>query len=139
MPSPVYFVTMCVAGRRPILGSPHAAKLVLDSWAAAPGIHGWSIGRYVVMPDHVHFFARALTERKTLSEFVRDWKKWTTRQLTPLITPPVWQPEFFDHIVRSAESYEQKWQYVRENPVRAGLVQSAEDWPYAGECEALPF
>jgi putative transposase len=44
-----------------------------------------------------------------------------------------WQPGFFDHVLRNEESYAQKWNYVRENPVRADLVSSAEDWPYQGE------
>jgi len=39
----------------------------------------------------------------------------------------------FDHILRNDESYTQKWEYVRENPVRAGLVPRADDWPYQGE------
>ena len=46
---------------------------------------------------------------------------------------PIWQRGFFDHLLRSAESYGQKWNYVRENPVRARLVAKPEDWPYAGE------
>ncbi len=46
---------------------------------------------------------------------------------------PIWQRGFFDHVLRSNESYSQKWNYVRENPVRAGLVENADDWPYAGE------
>jgi hypothetical protein len=46
---------------------------------------------------------------------------------------PIWQRGFFDHILRSAESYSQKWNYVRENPVRARLVENADAWPYAGE------
>jgi putative transposase len=46
---------------------------------------------------------------------------------------PIWQRGFFDHLLRSEESYGQKWNYVRENPVRAGLVTRAEDWPYSGE------
>jgi putative transposase len=49
------------------------------------------------------------------------------------ITSPVWQRVFFDHLLRSAESYRQKWNYVRQNPVGAGLVAKPEDWPYAGE------
>ena len=52
---------------------------------------------------------------------------------------PHWQKGFFDHVIRSEESYEQKWVYVRDNPVRAGLVRSAEDWPYAGEIAKLPY
>jgi len=45
----------------------------------------------------------------------------------------IWQRGFFDHFLRNEESYGQKWNYVRENPVRAGLIQRFEDWPYAGE------
>ena len=52
---------------------------------------------------------------------------------------PHWQKGFFDHVIRSEESYEQKWVYVRDNPVRAGLVRSAEDWPYAGEIARLRY
>jgi serpin B len=44
-----------------------------------------------------------------------------------------WQPGFHDHLLRSDESYAAKWDYVFQNPVRAGLVSHAEDWPYAGE------
>jgi hypothetical protein len=50
-----------------------------------------------------------------------------------LESPKLWQPAFFDHILRSDESYGEKWNYVRENPVRAGLVKSSVDWPYQGE------
>jgi len=45
----------------------------------------------------------------------------------------LWQPGFFDHVLRSDESYNEKWNYVKENPVRAGLVQIASEWPYQGE------
>src|SRR6478672_8443810 len=41
----------------------------------------------------------------------------------------LWQREYFDHVLRSDESYAEKWDYVRENPVRAGLVRSSNDWP----------
>jgi REP-associated tyrosine transposase len=45
----------------------------------------------------------------------------------------LWQRGFFDHLIRNTESYAQKWDYVRENPVRAGLVGKAEEWKYQGE------
>jgi len=108
---------------------------------AAPRRHGWRVGRYVVMPDHVHWFCAAGGEReaKTLSGFVGNFKQWTARRLLQALgrPGPFWQGEFFDHVLRSRESYESKWLYVRENPVRAGLVARAEDWPYAGEIGAL--
>ncbi len=48
-----------------------------------------------------------------------------------------WQREFFDHILRSNKSYSEKWNYLRANPVRAGLVSAGEEWKYAGEIETL--
>ena len=41
-----------------------------------------------------------------------------------------WPPGSFDRLLRSDESAEEKWQYIRENLVRAGLVQEWSDWPY---------
>jgi REP-associated tyrosine transposase len=49
----------------------------------------------------------------------------------------IWQAEFFDHVLRSSESYGQKWDYVRENPVRAGLSNDVDGWPWQGEIEYL--
>ena len=46
---------------------------------------------------------------------------------------PLWQPGFFDHVLRNDESYSLKWEYVRENPVRAELAVRADEWPYQGE------
>jgi len=98
------------------------------------------------MPDHVHFFCRPHVRAKPLSEFVGLWKSYTSRRIHALRQPrstpaatTLWQREFFDHILRSNESYSEKWNYVRDNPVRDGLVFSANDWPYAGEIATLMF
>lgn len=53
------------------------------------------------------------------------------------IVAPHWQKGFFDHILRSADSYSEKWIYVEQNPVRAGLVASHQDWPFAGSIHEL--
>src|SRR5262249_30277390 len=126
------------------LAQDEAAQILVQEWCAAHRRHGWVIGRYVIMPDHVHFFCRAEIGAKTLSDFVGNWKSWTSRAIKALGPPrstpaatTLWQREFFDHVLRSNESYSEKWNYVRENPVRAGFVKSADDWPYAGEIETL--
>ena len=73
------------------------------------------------------------------------WKSWSSKGAHNALRPrpataatiPLWQREFFDHVLRASESYSEKWNYVFENPVRAGLVTRADDWPYAGEIEML--
>src|SRR6266576_561934 len=48
-------------------------------------------------------------------------------------TSPIWQRGFFDHVLRNDESYGDKWNYVRENPVSAGFVNDPYEWRYSGE------
>jgi putative transposase len=139
--NPIFFLTACVSRRRQALANPAAAHELRKAWVAAQAIHGWRVGRFVIIPDHVHFFARPRLEAKTLAGFMRDWKKWTARRILAIdeAPAPLWQPEFFDHLLRSPQSYAEKWEYVRMNPVRAGLARNAADWPFSGEIESLSF
>ena len=86
------------------------------------------------MPDHIHLFVAGHYE------FVLDqWVRALKRTLSTVISAPRphWQSGFFDHLVRHEESHSQKWEYVVENPVRAGLVAHSSDWPWQGEIEIL--
>jgi putative transposase len=91
------------------------------------------------MPDHVHFFCSAELDGKPLPKFMQTWKQWTSKRLARelKINGTIWQAEFFDHVLRSSESDGQKWDYVRENPIRAGFVRDAEQWRWQGEIEDL--
>jgi len=63
------------------------------------------------MPDHVHFFCSAELNAKLLPAFMQAWKQWTSKRIAQEIklSGHIWQDEFFDHILRSSESYGQKW------------------------------
>ena len=130
---PLYFVTICTIHRRKIgdLGAVHRAFEIYvcrgrDEFNVA-------VGRYVIMPDHVHFFLRG-SDDFNLAQWVNGLKRAISVALRATKKRPLWQPGFFDHILRNDESYTEKWKYVRENPVRAGLVSLADDWSYQGEC-----
>jgi len=139
--SQVYFLTICVAGRRRVLANTQAFGVLRAELEAARERYGWAVGRFVVMPDHLHFFCASDQEPESasLSRFVGGFKQWTAKQILRAagLPPPLWQKQFFDHLLRSSESYESKWRYVCENPVRAGLVEAVEDWPYGGEIAVL--
>jgi putative transposase len=64
---PIYFVTTCTFNRRSILASEKVAKVLIEEWHSAHDRHGWMIGRYVIMPDHVHFFCSAEIRCKTVA------------------------------------------------------------------------
>jgi REP element-mobilizing transposase RayT len=129
----VFFVTFCTHQRRKLLASDtvHAAFVAFASQANPR--HNIAVGRYVIMPDHVHLFVRGPDDFQ-LGRWIGILKQTLGKEIEQAGTSsPIWQRGFFDHVLRSDESYSQKWNYVRENPVRAGLVTNAGDWPYSGE------
>ena len=75
IPRALYFLTVCTHGRHPILASPKAADILQREWAAAKKRHGWLIGRYVVMPDHVHFFCAEKADGSIRLLFIEDVRK----------------------------------------------------------------
>jgi REP element-mobilizing transposase RayT len=136
--SPIYFLTACSFHRKSFLATPaiHSAFL---QFATDAENHGAYVGRYTIMPDHIHFFV-ALEPEVRLSPWMKSLKNSLSKALRVSGQPaPHWQKGFFDHVLRSAESYSQKWDYVRDNPVRAGLVLRWEDWPYSGEIFMLHY
>ena len=136
---PIYFVTACTANRRQLLHN-HTTHDAFRGFAASAVDYGAWVGRYVLMPDHCHLFVALDDERLSLSQWMKSMKGVLSAQWRSAgIVPPYWQKGFFDHVLRSEESYSEKWNYVCENPVRAGLVTRATDWPFAGEVNDLDF
>ena len=76
------------------------------------------------MPDHIHMIASFGRERKMIP-VVSAWKRYLSTQ-----HGIVWQKNFFDHRLRSEASARRETDYILQNPVRAGLVQTAAEWPF---------
>ena len=141
VPHPIFFVTICTEGRARRLDNANFHAIAVEVWRNCESLYEWFVGRYMVMPDHVHYFVSGGPACRGLSLNVGKWKEWTAKYTTRRHGEkmPLWQDEFFDHLLRSGESYSQKWEYVRNNPVRAGLVRTVEEWPYQGELNELRF
>jgi len=123
----IVFVTACTKGREPRLASAECHDVLRTVWRDATA---WMVGRYVVMPDHVHLFAAPGDQDIPLEQWMQYWKSRSAKRMGH--GGEQWQRSHWDTRLRSHESYEEKWDYVRENPVRQGLVASADDWPYQG-------
>jgi putative transposase len=129
---PLFFVTFCTYERRKLLASDTVHGAFVSFARSAHSEQNIAVGRYVIMPDHVHLFVRGSDDFQ-LGRWIGMLKQRLGKQIQTLRSTPTWQRGFFDHLLRSDESYSKKWNYVRENPVRAGLVTNADDWPYSGE------
>ncbi len=97
-------------------------------------------GRYVLMPDHVHLFVALPREGITLARWLQSLRSVLGKELLRLgFQKPHWQEGFFDHLLRSSASYSEKWNYVRMNPVRAGLCKEPGQWPHQGEIVSIQY
>jgi REP element-mobilizing transposase RayT len=90
----------------------------------------------VIMPDHVHLLFTALRDHDgwtfALPEILKAIKGTSARSINKLTgrIGPVWQDESFDHVLRGNESLVETVEYIRQNPVRRGLVSKPEDYPW---------
>jgi REP element-mobilizing transposase RayT len=100
----------------------------------------WLVGRYVIMPDHIHLFcAPGKYPPSSLRVWLKYWKRLVSQSGAFPQVRDVWLPDCWDTQMRSGAHYTEKWAYVRENPVRAGLVNQPENWPWQGECNLLDW
>ena len=213
------YVTVVTGKRNAMLADKAVQDCIVAAWKAAAD---WLVGRYVIMPDHIHFFcAPATYPPPDFHRWMKQWKAQVSRSFpiglragrahgrvalvatgngadtshgrvalvatgngadaahgrvaldateTPADTshgraalvaagngadaaatsaalpnvplsrpPPLFQRDCWDRQLRTGESYVQKWEYVRNNPVRKGLVAHADEWPYQGQVNVLEW
>ena len=143
-----YLVTACVEGRARVLNNTETLERMVEFLLESPSRYGWFGRRFVIMPDHVHLIAHRGVTAVALGSWIKAMKAFVgglrrrtesppnpknARELTRMERLWRWQSGFHDHKFRSQESESRKWEYICLNPVRAGLVERPEDWPFGGE------
>jgi REP element-mobilizing transposase RayT len=123
-----YFLTWCVKDKEKVLGNGdyyNALKIAINQ------ADRWHVECGVIMPDHVHLLVSPYRKDESvgkLAGFLKKRSKFIVKGKWD------WQPSSFDRLLRSNESAEQKWKYIRENPVRGGLVSHWQKWEYRFGC-----
>ena len=105
------------------------AQLVVDSIRyGAQHLHYYDLQAFVVRANHVHLL---VLPRVSPSRFLQTLKGYTAREANRLLGrtgQPFWQAESYDHSVRDDRESDRIKEYIENNPVKAGLVASAEDY-----------
>ena len=128
----IVFLTVCTKDHQQWLTTTEVHGLLRVIWKQATA---WLVGKYVIMPDHVHLFVAPGTKEISFDNWVQYWKSQFSKQHKNPANR--WQTDHWDRRLRSWENYRKKWEYVCHNPVRHGLVEQVEDWAYKGEIHDL--
>ena len=119
------------AEHNPKLQHPQVAAMLVDAIEHRGRCNHWHVYEYVIMPTHLHLFGEIGS--RGLKDTLEDFKRWTGHRAAEILNQDgdrFWQREWFDHWSRSDEQDEKIAKYIRDNPVKAGLVQDSVDWQY---------
>ena len=112
------FLTVCTEKRETWLAQASVQRTLHEIWEHKAT--AWLVSDYLLMPDHLHLFCARRDLKFTVEQWMAFWKDQFTKTHPAVGT---FQRGGFHHRLRDGESYAQKWQYVRENPVRHKLVE----------------
>ena len=128
----VFFLTInCARRGANRLAVPSMANWLVDTIVARITMGQWYPHVLLLMPDHPHALI-TFGDEFVMKRVLQSWKRYTARYLGIQ-----WQRDFFDHRIRRDESLSEKWGYILDNPVRAGLVAESAAWPYVWDAHHL--
>lgn len=121
----MYFLTACAAERGgDALTAGGRARGLIGAAQHYSGLGRWFVRLFLVMPDHIHALL-SFPPHGEMRKTVSAWKSFTAKE-----TKVRWQRDFFEHRLRTGESFDVKADYIRRNPVRAKLCDDPGDWPH---------
>jgi putative transposase len=130
-----FFVTVNAKDRVPWIAHAAVQQTLARLWQKEAD--AWLVGYYLLMPDHLHFFCAPRDLRFGIDPWITFWKRQFSR--SHLVEPWAFQRRSVHHRLRNQREYEEKLQYVRENPMRKDLAQGLDDWPFQGSVHDLSW
>jgi putative transposase len=125
-----YFITTGTKSRLPVFSDPAASKTVMDclKWLNEQG--RINLIAAVVMPDHIHF--AACLQNTTLPSLMHSLKSYTSNEINDQLGREglLWEPQYYDHAIRTEDELKERVNYCLQNPVRKGLVNHFKDYPH---------
>lgn len=128
-----YFLTICTAHKRECFVD---APLVRDVWlqfTQASSASDFVITAYCFMPDHLHLLVEGTSDKADLCRFVSTAKHRGAYAARKWIRGRLWQRGYDERVLRDDEHMRDVIRYILQNPVRAGLAKSPDEYPFLGE------
>jgi putative transposase len=127
-----YFLTTCTLDRLPRFQDGTLVSEALDFLVQESRLEGIDIQAYCFMPDHLHLLANGTHPAADCLAFVKGFKQRAGFSFKQQKQESLWQDRPYDHILRQDERWEPVAYYIWMNPVRKGLCERPEEWPYSG-------
>jgi len=113
------------------LRQPRIAEIVENNWLYFDSKR-YRLIAWVIMPNHVHVLIE-IYEGFPLDRVIHSWKSYTANEANRLLKRKgkFWYYDYYDRYIRDERHFANAVRYIHENPVKAGLVEKAEDWRFS--------
>ena len=128
----VYSLTFCTYERRVIFVDSDSVRLAFAQILRAADEKGFEITTYCFMPDHVHLIVTGLGDNSDAKAFIKAAKQYSAHHFAEQRRTRLWARYGYERVMRDATERAMTMRYIVENPVRAGLVRSALEYPHVG-------
>ncbi len=129
---------MCCADHQALLDNDELLYDVRAQFLRTAERTNFEILAYCILHDHVHLLVKGTTRDSDLRRFVRLAKQFSGFVYRKRRSGKLWQRSYYDRVIRSQEHLGDIARYIVENPVRAGKVTNAADYPHAASTIANP-
>jgi len=125
-----YFVTCCAVERRRVFVEDQVVRSLVQQILHAGAKHRFAVLAYVFMPDHLHLLVEGQTADADFRAFMRFLRRRTAIEYRRLTLLKLWQDGYYERVLRKDDATPAVISYILDNPVRAGLVENATDYPF---------
>ncbi len=135
----LYMLTTSTYQKEPLISSPERKREWIEAFLNAAKIYKWQVIAWVTLHNHYHAIVQSPEDAETLSKFVSSYRKFTARKWNDEDLSDgrkVWW-NYWDTCIRSETEYYNRLRYVFWNPVKHGLVEAPEDYPFSNYKEFL--
>ena len=127
-----YSLTFCTYQRQPLFVREPVVTSVLLQISRAGVEQRFAVVAYCFMPDHLHLLVAGQSEASDCKCFIARVKQYSGHDYSKQFQGRLWQRYGFEHVLRDDELTLAVARYILNNPIRAGLVQDAGDYPFVG-------
>ena len=124
-----YFFTLVTYKRYPLFQYSENIALLRNVFTHVKKRHPFTINAIVILPDHIHTIWTLPNDTNDYSTRWRLIKHFFSRQNIQSPNKKIWQPRFWEHLIRDENDLKNQIDYIHYNPVKHGLAKSSVEWP----------
>lgn len=130
-----YFITLCTFDKKSVFNNKILVESLVNALREKSKFYNFKVWGYCFMPDHLHLLIEGSKEDSDMKQFISAYKQHTGFYYKKRTGKPLWQINYYEHVLTKEETIKKVLDYIFENPVRKRIVKDYREYEYLGSFE----